>query len=57
MRRKYLRYLVLQKAHFFPIPAIFVEATNKIKVTVDKSDLSMGKKDPLRNKVIPKDPR
>ena len=43
------------KSPFSPSSCNFGQATNKMEVTMAKPHPSVGKKDPPRNKVIPKD--
>ena len=43
------------KSPFSPSSCNFGQTTNKMEVTMAKPHPSVGKKDPSRNKVIPKD--
>ena len=53
MRRKCLKWLSRQLTP--PPPLHFVQGTNKMKTILAKPHPSVGKEDPPRKKVIPKD--
>jgi len=54
MRRKCLKWLSRQLTP--PPPLHFVQATNKMKTILAKPHPSVGKEDPPKKTVIPKDP-